>query len=126
VAADFSLPVERTEARIEQPRCGRVQDEDLDLPRRPVGLEEVDSAVARHYGSEPVALTAHGHGTGAAKAVAVELACRLADSNGRRTGGHYGVGSRAVSAAHRQVANGWQGFVVNSSVVNRFVVKQRC
>jgi hypothetical protein len=101
--------VEQTEARIEQRRCGRVQDEDLDLPRWTVGLEEIDCAVARHYGIEPAALQAHGHRAGAAKAVAVELACRLADSNGRRIGEHYGVGSGAVSAMHRKVANGWQG-----------------
>ena len=71
---------ERTEARIEQRRCGRVQDEDLDLPRWTVGLEEIDCAVARHYGIEPAALQAHGHRAAAAKAVAVEFAGRQSRS----------------------------------------------
>jgi hypothetical protein len=101
--------VERTEARIEQGRGGRVRDEDLDLPWWTVRLKEIDGAVARHYGIEPAALVAHGHRAGAVKAVAVELACRLADSNGRGIGEHDGVGAGAVSAMHRKVANGWQG-----------------
>ncbi len=41
--------MERTEGRIEQRRSGRVQDRDLDLPRRTVSLDEIDAAVAKHY-----------------------------------------------------------------------------
>ena len=43
--------VERTEERIEQRRSGRVQDQDLDLPRRTVSLEEIDEAVGAITGS---------------------------------------------------------------------------
>ena len=43
--------IERTEERIEQRRSGRVQDQDLDLPRRTVSLEEIDEAVGAITGS---------------------------------------------------------------------------
>ena len=44
---------DRTEEWIEQRRSGRLQDEDLDLPRRTVSLEEIDEAVAAITGSMP-------------------------------------------------------------------------
>jgi len=99
--------VERTERSIEQRRDGRVQNEDLDLPRWTVALEEIDRWVARHYRIEEAALKEHGHRAGTAKAVAVELACRLADMSGRAIGEYYGLGSAAVSAIHRKVQKDW-------------------
>ena len=48
-------------------------------------LEEIDAAVAERYGIEPAVLKTHGHHAGPAKAVAVALASRLADENGRRS-----------------------------------------
>jgi hypothetical protein len=82
--------IERTEERIGQRRSGRVQDRDLDLPRRTVSLEEIDAAVARHYRIDPGLLAAHGRCVGPAKGVAVELAARLADLSNRAIGEHYG------------------------------------
>ena len=99
--------VEKTERAIEERRDGRVQDEDLDLPRWTVAMEEIDQLVARHYHIEETALKEHGHRAGTAKAVAVELACRLADRSGRAIGEHYCLGSGAVSAIHRKVQNDW-------------------
>jgi putative transposase len=96
--------IERTEERIEQRRTGRVQDRDLDLPRRSVPLDEIDAAVARHYRLDPKLLSAHGRRAGPAKAAAVELAARLADMTGRAIGEHYGIGATGVAATHRRLA----------------------
>jgi hypothetical protein len=68
--------IERSEDQVEQRRSGRVQDQDLDLPRRTVSLEEIDAAVTRHYRVDAGLLSAHGRRAGPAKAVAVELAAR--------------------------------------------------
>jgi hypothetical protein len=95
---------EKTEARIEQPRSGRVQDEDIDLPRWTVPLEEIDAAVARRYGIDAAVLKTHGHHAGPAKAVAVALASRLADVKARVIGEHYGISSSAIVAIHRRLA----------------------
>jgi hypothetical protein len=103
---------ERTEARIEQRRCGRVQDKDLDLPPWTVGLEEIDRAVARRPG-----ITASSRPPCRRTAIVPQRRrpwpwsspAGKADANGRRIGEHYGAGSGAVSTMHRKVANGWQG-----------------
>ncbi len=42
---------------------------------------------------------------GPAKAVAVELAARLAGMSGRAIGLHYGIGAAAVGAIHRRLAD---------------------
>jgi hypothetical protein len=99
--------VDRMEKRVEGRRSGRVQDEDLALPRWTVPLEEIDAAVAKRYGVEVEDLQAHGHHAGEAKVVAVELACRLTGLTLRAVGGHYGrISSSAVCAIHRKVRNG--------------------
>ena len=85
--------VEQTERAIEKRRDGRVQNEDLDLPRWTVALAEIDDLVARHYRVDESALKEHGHCAGTAKAVAVELAYRLANMSGRAIGEHYCLGS---------------------------------
>ena len=97
--------LEETEERIERRRSGEVRDRDLDLPRRAVSLADIDAAVARHFKIDAVRLSQHGHRAGAAKAVAVELAVRLADLSGRAVGQHYGISSTGVGAIHRRVAD---------------------
>jgi len=96
--------IERTEERIERRRSGRLQDGDLDLPRRVVSLDEIDEAVARHYRIAPGLLSAHGRRAGCAKSVAMELAAQLADLSGRAVGEHYGVCANAVVANRRRLA----------------------
>ena len=96
--------IERTEEQIEQRRSGRRQDEDLDLPRRAISLEEIDELVAHHYRIDPGMLSAHGRRVGFAKSVAVELAAQLADLSGRAVGEHYGVCANAVVANRRRLA----------------------
>ncbi len=56
--------VERTEERVEERRSGHVQDQDLDLPRRTVSLEEIDAAVASHYRIDPGLFSSHGRRAG--------------------------------------------------------------
>ena len=75
--------VEQTEGRVEARRSGRAQDEDLDFPRWTVPPDEIDAAVAKHYGIDVQQLRAHGRSAGEAKVVAMELACRLAGLTGR-------------------------------------------
>jgi hypothetical protein len=96
--------IQRTEEQVEQRRSGRVQDEDLDLPRRTVSLEEIDEAVARHYRIDPGLFSVHGRAVGQAKSVAVELAAQLAGLSGRAMGAHYGVCAAAVGANRRRLA----------------------
>jgi len=98
--------VERIENRIESQRTGRAQDQDLALPRWTVPVEEIDEAVARHYGIAVGRLQAHGRSAGAAKITAVALACRLTGSTGQAIGAHYGgISSAAVSTIQRKVRN---------------------
>jgi len=80
--------LERTEERIERRRTGRLQDKDLDVPRRTVSLEEMDRAVAHHYHVDGGLLSGHGRKVGIAKSMAVELAAQLADLSGRAIGEH--------------------------------------
>ena len=99
--------VEQTEGRVEARRSGRTQDKDLDFPRWTVPADEIDAAVAQHYGIEVEQLRMHGRTAGEAKVVAVELACRLTGLTGRAIGAHYGkIGSAAVSTTHRKVRQG--------------------
>ena len=119
--------VERTEESIELRRVGRSQDKDLDLPCFTVPLEEIDAAVARHYGIEADRLQAHGRSVGEAKVVAVELACRLSGLTGRAIGLHYGrIGSAAVSSTHRKVREGRFAVArVVESLSNQLTKKKR-
>ena len=79
----------------------------LALPTVTVDVETVDAYVSRHYRIEPEDLYEHGHRAGAAKFVAVELACRLTGKTGRAVGAHYGqISSAAVSIIRRNIREG--------------------
>ena len=70
-------------------------------------IAEIDQAVAAHFRIDAGDLAKHGRSVGSAKAVAVELACRLTDLSQRSIGLHYGgIGSAAVSTIHRKVRDG--------------------
>ena len=67
----------------------------------------IDVPAAAQYGVELADLAAHGHRGGAAKFVAVELACRLTGMTGRAVGAHYGgISSAAVSIIRRKIREG--------------------
>jgi len=99
--------VEETKKRLQKRRTGTARDQDLALPRVTVDIETVDACVAGHYRIRPEDLFEHGHRAGAAKFVAVELACRLTGMTGRAVGAHYGgISSAAVSVIRRNVREG--------------------
>ncbi|MGO9115292.1 MAG: hypothetical protein ACLP9L_39270 [Thermoguttaceae bacterium] len=88
--------VEETERRLATRRSGSAADRDVDPPHATVPIERIDEAVAAHYGvlpADPESCRACG---GAAKFVAVELACRLTGMTQRAIGAHYGATSSAV------------------------------
>jgi len=109
--------IEKTEARIEERRGGHAQDRDLDLPRRPVPLPEIDAAVSRPYRIEPSVLQADAYRADPAKAVAVALASRLAGTSEQAIGLHYGIGSSAVRAIRRRLAERRDALEVVASLV---------
>ena len=75
------------------------------MPRWAIALDDIDAAVARHFKIDAARVSHHGHRAGAAKAVAAELAVRLADLSGRTVGQHYGISSTGVGAIHRRAAD---------------------
>jgi len=79
----------------------------LALPRRVLPIAVIDEAVSQYFQIAPEELARHGRSVGAAKIVAVELACRLTELSQRAIGKHYGgIGSAAVSTIHRKVRDG--------------------
>ncbi len=117
--------IERTVEQIEQRRSGRLQDQDLDLPRRTVSLEEIDEAVARHYRINPKLLSKHGRSVGCGKSVALELAAQLADLSGRAIGDHYGVCANAVGANRRRLATRAEVLRVIETLVRKLGKRKR-
>ena len=112
--------IEQTQKRLGKRRTGRVQDKDLALPALvTVPIDTVDAYVAAHYRMDAAVLTEHGHRAGPAKAVAVELACRLTGLSGRNVWIHYGgIGASAVSNIRRRVRESKDGTL---SVVKRLL-----
>jgi len=97
----------RVEVDLARKRTGRPQDRDVALPRPVVSIEWIDELVSAHFGMAPGDLKHHGRIAGPAKAVAVELACRLTELNQRAIGQHYGgITSAAVSIIRRKIREG--------------------
>lgn len=89
--------IDEVEVELDERRTGKITDADIALPRRRVDLDTIASTVARRYGIEVGRLRADGRRAGEAKAVAVELACRLSGETQRRVGAYFGgVSSSAV------------------------------
>ena len=99
--------MDQTERRLVIRRSGGEVDRDLDLPRTTVPIEQIDETVAAHYGVLPTDLERCQACGGAAKFVAVELACRLTGMTQRAIGAHYGaISSAGVSNIRRRLRNG--------------------
>jgi len=99
--------VAETERRLAIRRSGSAVDRDLDLPRTTVPIERIDGTVAAHYGVLPTDLGSCLACGGAAKFVAVELACRLTGMTQRAIGAHYGaISSAGVSNIRRRLRTG--------------------
>ena len=100
-----------------------IRDQDLILPVVHMDLDTVDACVAKHFGIETAALKQHGRRAGPAKAVAVELACRLTGQSGRALGMHYGgISGAAVGNIRRKIR---EGIVDVLPVVERLVLQLR-
>ncbi len=98
--------VKELEQELRDRKVGTDLDRDVDYPREHISADRIDKVVAREYGVKATMLKADGHtrGMGLAKAVAMELACRLTGLRQRAIGARYGgVSSQAVSHARRRV-----------------------
>ena len=77
------------------------------LPRITTDIERIDRMVCARYGVTAEDLVRRGRGAGAAKFVAVELACRLTGMSQRAIGERYGgMTSAAVSNIRRRIREG--------------------
>jgi putative transposase len=102
-----------TERQLKKRRTGGPTDRDVALPRDVVGLERIVAVVADHYGIGADELQQHGRRAGVAKAVAIELACRLSTLNQRQIGQQMGgITSMAVCMARRRLETSDQPAVV--------------
>ena len=96
--------IEQTERQLQGRRNGRAQDADVALPRLTVDIQQIDRLVAAQYGVEPDDLKAHGRRSVPAKAIAIELACRLTGWTQRAIGlYHGGISCAAVSVVRRKI-----------------------
>jgi DNA-binding transcriptional ArsR family regulator len=68
-----------------------------------VDVGAIEAAVADEMGVERSLLHAHGHRGGDAKALAIELCCRLSGLSQRRVGAHFGYGTDAGVTRQRRV-----------------------
>ena len=100
---DFVKDLER---ELRDRKTGQAQDRDVDYPEEWISADRIDEVVVQEYETTAEALKEHGHsvGAGIAKAVAMELACRLTGLNQRAIGVRYvGISSQAVSHARKRV-----------------------
>ena len=102
-AIGSSAFTEATEARIVGRRSNRVQDRDVDLPRRTVDLEAIDAAV-RGVTVDSAELKAHGHHACRARRSPLPWPAS-ANTTCRAIAEHYGVGFSAVAAIQRRMAD---------------------
>lgn len=98
--------VKGLEQELRDRKIGSDADRDISYPGEHISADRVDEVVAKEYGVKVEMLKADGHtaGVGLAKAVAMELACRLTGLRQRAIGARYGgISSQAVSHARRRV-----------------------
>lgn len=98
--------VEELERELRSRKIGADLDRDVNYPGEHISADCIDEVVAKKYGIKSEMLKANGHteGLGLAKAVAMELACRLTGLRQRAIGARYGgVSSQAVSHARKRV-----------------------
>ena len=118
--------VEETERRLSARRTGQSQDADVTLPHITCPIERIDTAVAAHFGLGPEDLKRHGHASGPAKFLAVELACRLTGWTQREIGAHYGpITSAAVSTIRRKIRESQYPLADQVAKLLRKITRQR-
>jgi len=97
--------VKELEQELRERKAGSDLDRDVSYPDERISVDRVDEVVAKEYGTKVEMLKVNGHtaGVGLAKAVAMELACRLTGLRQRAIGArHGGISSQAVSLARRR------------------------
>jgi hypothetical protein len=98
--------IKELEQELRERKVGADLDRDVSYPVKKMSVARIDEVVAKEYGIKVEMLKADGHtaGVGLAKAVAMELVCRLTDLRQRAIGARYGgVSTQAVSHARRRV-----------------------
>ena len=97
--------VQTLERELRDRKSGGQRDRDIAYPGEQIPVDRIDEVVAREYGTAVGVLRVHGRskGAGIAKAVAIELACRLSGLTQREIGiRHGGISSQAVSLARKR------------------------
>jgi hypothetical protein len=98
--------IKELEQELRERKVGADLDRDVSYPGERISVDRIDEIVAKEYGTKVEKLKVNGHvaGAGLAKAVAMELACRLTGLRQRAIGARYGgISSQAVSLARRRV-----------------------
>lgn len=112
------------ERELRDRKSGSEKDRDVGYPEEPViDGDIIDDVVAREYGVEGKALRSPGRrkGTEEAKAVAMDLVCRLGALTQREAGSRYGgVSSQAVSLARKRVRT-----LLSSEIIDRLVTNAK-
>ena len=95
--------VGETEDELKQARLSKGVGGDIVWPPgRRVAREVIEAAVEREFGVRAEALRTHGRRAGVAKAVALELCCRLTGETQRAIARHFGYGSESAVGKQRK------------------------
>jgi len=88
-------------------RMSRVETGDIRWPQpKPVSMETISATIADAYGVRPDILIRHGRAAGPAKAVAVEMCCRLSGVSQRAVARHFGYRSESSIGKLRESLRG--------------------
>jgi REP element-mobilizing transposase RayT len=97
----------RTEEGVLGVRLHKADDVDILWPEaEPVSLEFITSLVADHYKIGTEELRSHGRQVGEAKAVAIELCCRLSGCTQREVSKYFDYGSESAVGKQRRMLAG--------------------
>ena len=116
---------ERTEDGVLGVRLHKADDGDIVWPEtEPVELERITALVSEHFEVRAEDLCSHGRRVGEAKAVAVELCCRLSGCTQREVARHFAYGSEsAIGKQRRKLAGQMAEDESLARVLNRLVKK---
>jgi REP element-mobilizing transposase RayT len=96
--------VKESESDLKEMKVARYIDGDVIRPKERVSeIGVVEIGVSKEFGVEVADLHYDGHRAGVAKAVAVELSCRLTGKSQREVGAYYGYGSESSVGKQRRL-----------------------
>ena len=111
--------IRELESKLRGRKTGDVRDRDVAFPKPWADVTWIDEVVSAEFGvpSGSFKMNGHAKGVGWAKAMAIELACRLTGLTQREIGGRYGgISSQAVSLARRKVREQGDGATLSRLV----------